>query len=497
MTVNEAVNKLYEIQKKITAYNHACGMLYYDGVTTAPKNTSAVRGETLSILSEATYLLSTGEETSAVIDFLNAHTEELDAKTRRIVYLMSKELRELKTIPISEYIEYQKLLNDAESVWHRAKEASDYAMFEPYLSKIVETNLRFASYMAPDKHPYDFWLDKYEPGLTMEKCEEFFAALREKIVPLVKKISAKKQLDAGIINGSFPVDAQRKLSDRLMEIMRIDRGHCGIGETEHPFTTDFTKYDVRITTNYHEDDFSDSMFSVIHEGGHALYELNTADEYAYTCVGAGVSMGIHESQSRFFENLIGRSKAFCELIFPEISALFGLEGYTALDLYRAVNRAEPSLIRIAADELTYSMHIMVRYEIEKMLMSGEVTTKELPETWNRLYKEYLGVDVPDDKHGVLQDSHWSGGSIGYFPSYALGSAYGAQFMAKMREEIDVDGCIKAGDLSPVNAWLCEKIWQHGSMYEPSELLDMVLGESFDPAYYTDYLEKKFTGLYGL
>ncbi len=497
MTVSEAVAKLYEIQKKLTAYNHACGMLYYDGVTSAPKETSGVRGETLAILGEASYLLSTGEETAAVLDFLNGHADELDVKTRRIVYLMSKDLRELRTIPMNEYIEYQKLLNDAESVWHKAKEASNYALFEPYLAKIVETNLRFAGYMNPDKHPYDVWLDKYEPGLNMEKCEIFFTALREKLVPLIQKISEKNQLDNSIIRGHFPIDAQRRLSDRLMEIMCIDRGHCGIGETEHPFTTDFTKYDVRITTNYHEDDFSDSMFSVIHEGGHALYELNTADDYAYTCIGAGVSMGIHESQSRFFENLIGRSRAFCELIFPELQNLFGLKNYTAEDLYRAVNRAEPSLIRIAADELTYSMHIMVRYEIEKMLMSGTVTTKELPEVWNRLYKEYLGVDVPDDKHGVLQDSHWSGGSIGYFPSYALGSAYGAQFIAKMRDEIDVDGCIKAGDLSPVNTWLCEKIWQHGSMYEPTELLDMVLGESFDPSYYTDYLEKKFSELYAL
>ena len=497
MTVTQAVEKLLEIQKKLTAYNHACGLLYYDGVTTAPKDTSDVRGETLAILGEASYLLSTGEETAAVLDFLNEHTDELDAKIKRIVYLMNKELRELRSIPMNEYIEYQKLLNDAQAVWHTAKEESNFAMFEPYLTRIVETNLRFAKYMDPEKHPYDVWLDKYEPGLTMEKCEIFFSALKEKLVPLIRKIGEKEQLSDSIIHGDFPIDAQRQLSDRLMEIMCIDRGHCGIGETEHPFTTDFTKYDVRITTNYHEDDFSDSMFSVIHEGGHALYELNTADEYAYTCLGTGVSMGIHESQSRFYENLIGRSEGFCELVFPELQRLFGLEGYTADDLYRAVNRAQPSLIRIAADELTYSMHIMVRYEIEKMLMNGTVAVKNLPETWNRLYKEYLGVDVPDDKRGVLQDSHWSGGSIGYFPSYALGSAYGAQFLAKMRESLDVDSIVKSGDLSPVNAWLEEKIWRHGSMYEPTELLDMILDEPFDPTYFTDYLTEKFSALYNL
>ena len=497
MTVSQATEKLLELQKKLTAYNHACGMLYFDGVTVAPKDTSDARGETLAILGEASYILSTGEETGALLDFLTEHESELDEKTRRIVYLMNKELRELRSIPMNEYIEYQKLINDAQAVWHNAKEENNYDMFEPYLSKIVETHLRFAALMDPAKHPYDVWLDKYEPGLNMEKCEAFFSVLREKLVPLIKKIGEKPQLSDSIIHGSFPVEAQKKLSDRLMEIMCIDRNHCGIGETEHPFTINFTKHDVRITTKYHEDDFSDSMFSVIHEGGHALYELNTGDDYAFTCIGTGVSMGIHESQSRFFENLIGRSEAFCQLLFPELQELFGLEGYTARDFYCAVNRAQPSLIRIAADELTYSMHIMVRYEIEKMLMNGEVTTKELPATWNRLYKEYLGVDVPSDKEGVLQDSHWSGGSIGYFPSYALGSAYGAQFIAKMREELDVDECIRKGDLAPVNAWLEEKIWRHGSMYEPADLLDMVLGVPFDPTYYTDYLTKKFTELYNL
>lgn len=497
MTIEKAKQDLLALQKKLSAYTHASGLLYYDGVTGAPSETAAVRGETLAVLSEASYLLSTGEETVALLEFLHAHADELDPKTRRIVQLMEKDLRELRCIPMAEYVEYGKLINEADAVWHKAKETNDYALFEPCLSKIVETNIRFAGYMNPDQHPYDVCLDKFESGLTREKCDAFFAALREKIVPLVQKIGQKPQLDDSILHGHFPVEKQRILSDKLMELLCIDRSHCGIAETEHPFTINFTKHDVRITTKYHEDDFSDSMFSVIHEGGHALYELNTADEYAHTCLGNGVSMGIHESQSRFFENLLCRSEAFCQYLFPVLQELFGLDGFSALDFYRAINRSQPSLIRIAADELTYSLHIMVRYEIEKMLMSGEITTKELPQVWNRLYKEYLGVDVPDDKHGVLQDSHWSGGSIGYFPSYALGSAYGAQIMAKMQETVDVEACLRQGDLKPINAWLTEKIWQHGSMYEPSDLLEMVLGEAFDPTWYTDYLEKKFSALYQL
>ncbi len=499
MTVSEAIEKLYALQKKMTAYSHASSMLYLDGVTNAPSATAAVRGETLAVLGEVSYTLATGEETGELLDFLHEHCGELDEKTRRMVYLMRKDLRELRCIPMEEYIEYEKLVNEAESVWHRAKAENDYAAFEPYLAKIVETNRRFAGYMAPGKAPYDVLLDKFEPGLTMEKCDEFFAALRERIVPLVHRVCAAQQLSDDMLHGHFPVEAQRKLSDRLMEILCIDRSHCGIAETEHPFTIDFTKYDVRITTHYKEEDFSSSMFSVIHEGGHALYELNTADEYAYTNLGTGVSMGIHESQSRFFENLLCRSREFSTFLLPELQKFFPeqLADCTAEDLYRAVNRAQPSLIRTEADELTYSLHVLVRYELEKKLIAGELDTKELPEAWNRLYKEYLGVDVPDDKRGVLQDSHWSGGMIGYFPSYALGSAYGAQIIEKLKADVNLPAVLEKGDLAPVNDWLRENIWQHGAMYEPAALLERVLGESFDPKYYTDYLEKKYTELYSL
>lgn len=241
----------------------------------------------------------------------------------------------------------------------------------------------------------------------MEKCDAFFAALRERVVPLVRRIGEAPQVDDSILHQQFPQAAQEALSAYLMGLMRLDPAHCGIATTEHPFTIDFSKYDVRITTHYYEDNFAPSMFSVIHEGGHALYEMGIADEDAYTALGGGVSMGIHESQSRFYENIIGRSRGFITYVFPKLAELFPAQfaGRTPEELYRAVNRVEPSLIRIEADELTYALHIMVRYELERKLMNRELTTKELPAEWNRLYQEYLGVDVPDDTHGVLQDSH--------------------------------------------------------------------------------------------
>ena len=334
----------------------------------------------------------------------------------------------------------------------------------------------------------------------MAACDSFFGRLRSEIVPLLQKISEVPQVDDSIRHGYFPADKQEELSYLLMEKMGLDLGHVGLSTTEHPFTTSLGSHlDERITTHYYEDDFVCSMYSVIHEGGHALYDTGSADELAFTALDGGVSMSIHESQSRFYENIIGRSKAYCNFIFPELQRLFPdqMEGRSAEEFYIGVNKAQPSLIRTESDELTYCLHIMVRYELEKRIMHDELEVKDLPAEWNRMYKEYLGIDVPDDKRGVLQDSHWASGLFGYFPSYALGNAYGAQFLAKMRETVDVDSCIEKGDFGPVNAWNRENIWQHGGRYKPVELLNRVLGEEFDPGYYIDYLKNKFTEIYGL
>ena len=320
------------------------------------------------------------------------------------------------------------------------------------------------------------------------------------MVPLIKKITAKGDvIRTDFMNRNCPIELQKKLSDRIMEIMHINRDDCSIGETEHPFTTHFNKHDVRITTHYHEDSVVSNMYSVIHEGGHALYELNTGDNLIGTTVAAGTSMSIHESQSRFYENIIGRSEAFCDLIFPKIKELFPeqFEGVTAHDFYLAVNKTMPSLKRTEADEVTYSLHIMVRYELEKRLLSGEVTVKQLPDEWNRLYKEYLGIDVPNNRQGVLQDMHWGGGLIGYFPSYALGSAYGAQILHHMKKDLDVDKLIREDRIDVITAWLTERIYKYGKMLRPSEALKNACGEDFDPDYYVNYLTEKMTKIYDL
>jgi len=475
-------------------------VIYYDGSTTAPKGTAFNRSHTLSILSEEIYKLSTGEDTVALLEFLDANKAELSDKEQRMVYLLIKDIRNMQKIPMDEYVAYQELLVEADDIWHRAKEASDFPMFEPVLDKIFETQKRFARYFAPEKDAYDYWLNEYEDGLNKDICDNFFSTLRERLVPLIRKVSESVQVDDSFIIGEADEIKQTELSYWLMKTIGLDLNHVGLSTTEHPFTTSLgSHYDERITTKYIPNNFVPSMFSVIHEGGHALYDTGSDDDLAFTVLDGGVSMGIHESQSRFYENLIGRSRAFCELVVPKLKELFPniIEGHTAEEFYRAVNKVQPSLIRTEADEVTYCLHVMVRYELEKRVMAGELKVHDLPEAWNALYKEYLGVDVPDDKRGVLQDTHWSGGMIGYFPSYALGSAYGAQFFAKMKETVDVDKCIGIGDFEPINTWNRENIWKFGSLKAPGQLLKDVFGAEFNPDYYLTYLEEKCKEIYNL
>lgn len=499
MTIEEAREALQSLQAKMSAYQHATSLIYYDGVTGAPSGTAANRGQTLGILSEEEYKLATGAETVALLEFLDKNRDALDEAERRQVYLLLKDIRQMQKIPVAEYVAYQRLLVEASDLWHTAKETSDFALFAPALEQIFDAKIRFAGYITPEKQPYDYWLGEYEDGLTMEICDRFFAAVRARLVPLLQRVAGAAQVDDSVLRGDFSEAEQEALSQWLMSVLGLDTAHVGLATTEHPFTISLGSHlDERITTHYYSENFAYSMFSVIHEGGHALYDTGSREAYAYTVLDGGVSMGVHESQSRFYENILGRSRAFSGFIFPKLQALFPtLRDYSAQDYYRAVNRVEPSLIRTEADEVTYCLHVMVRYELEKRVMRGELAVRDLPGEWNRLYKEYLGIEVPDDRHGVLQDSHWSGGDIGYFPSYALGSAYGVMFLEKMRETVDVEACLARGDLGPINDWNREHIWQHGSLYPPDALLRRVLGKPFTPDAYLDYLEAKVRDVYGV
>lgn len=496
--MSETMQTLRALQKQIYAFQFALNVIDYDAQTVAPSESYPGRGEALEVLSGIKYNLIANPELPALLE--SARQENLSVQEAAEVAELQRLYDETSKIPAAEYSAFVKLTTEAVNAWEKAKAANDFSMFAPYLEKIVDYRRRTAAYFNPDKAPYDVWLDQYEKGLSMAQCDEFFAQLKAVIQPLVRKITEKgAPISADFLNNRWPIKNQRKLSALLMDKMGIDRNHCQLGESEHPFTTEFYKGDVRITTHYHESDMASNMYSVIHEGGHALYELHMADRLQYTCLSGGASMGLHESQSRLCENYLGRSLGFIKNLWPDLTTLFPeqLEGVTPEAFYKAVNQCQPSLIRTEADEVTYCLHIMVRYELEKCLLDGSLEVKDLPAAWNAQMKELLGVEVPDDAHGVLQDIHWACGDLGYFPSYALGTAYGAQMMAQMRKTLDVDALLEAGNWAPITGWLEERIWQYGKEKTPAQLLENACGAAFDPKFYTDYLVEKYSKIYEL
>ena len=497
--IAEAVARLDEIEATVSAYSHAMGIMALDAATAAPLGAAGGRGRTMALLSKVVYDLAASPDSRELMEYLSAHADELDPVHRRLAELRKKGCEQLTRIPQEEYIAYNVLVDKAEGIWRVAKQNNDFAAFAPVLEEIVAYNRKFAGYYDAKKKPYDALLNEFEEGLTMETLDAFFAKLRSVIVPLVHAISEKEQPDTSFLKRGYPAEGQKVFAKYLMEVIGLDPNKCTLAESEHPFTCGFNNADVRITTHYYEENPTFAMFSTIHEGGHALYELGVEDAYNHTCLSGGASMGIHESQSRFYENIIGRSREFIELIFPKMQEVFPeqLAGVTAWDLYRAVNKAEPSLVRTESDELTYCMHVMIRYEIEKQMIDGSLEIKDVPAEWNRLYKEYLGVDVPNDTLGCLQDSHWSGGMIGYFPSYALGSAYGAQMKHVMESEIGpISAFVEKGDIAPVTAWLREHIHRFGNFKKPAAIFTDACGE-FDPKFFAEYLTKKYSKIYEL
>ncbi|MGN0793063.1 MAG: carboxypeptidase M32 [Aristaeellaceae bacterium] len=499
MTLEQALARMQELQTAQHAYNHAMGVLSLDGETAAPSASARGRAETMGYLSGVTYQLLVNDEVKEALDTILASRDQVTRVQARQAELFMEEYDDSVRIPKEEYVAYTALLTNAYTVWHEAKLKDDYASFAPYLEKIIDYNRRFAAYKDYKKPAYDVLLDSYEKGASTAALDPFFTLLREKLTPVILEVAAKPAPDTSFLDQRFPIERQRVFSDRLMAMMGIPRDRCGIAETEHPFTTNFNKWDVRITTHYDEMDVTSSLYSVVHEGGHALYELGTADEIQFTNLAGGSSMGIHESQSRFYENLIGRSLPFCRAMLPLMRECFPaqMKGVTDEQLYLAVNKSRPSLVRTLADELTYGMHIAIRYEMEKLMIAGDVKVAELPALWNRLYREYLGVTVPNDREGILQDVHWAGGSLGYFPSYALGSAYGVQMLQAMEKDFNPWADVEKGDLSRVTAWLGARIHRHGKLLTPPELLQNAIGQPFDPGCYVDYLTKKFTELYKL
>lgn len=488
------------LQKKICAFNHATALIYFDGETSAPPDTIDNRTQTLQILNEEIFKLRTGDETMELLGFLDENRNLLSVRERRAVDFMLRDSKKKSSIPAKEYVQYENLLAEAQDAWHRAREEGNFEILSPYLEDVFDTVRRFAAYCGYEDNPYDCCLDNYEEGLDTKTCEELFDAVRSELTPLLHAITEKPQIDDSCIKGDFSAEDQENLAIYLMELIGLNLSRVGLATSEHPFTTFLgSHFDERIATRYSRKDFTTSLYTVLFEGGHVLYDMGQADNLAYTVLDGGVSMGLLESQGRFYENFVGRSRNFINYIFPEIVDLFPetLSNYTSEDLYRAVNKVEPGLIRIDADELTFNIHVMIRYELERAILNRELEVKDLPEAWNKKYKDYLGIDVTDNVNGVLQDIHWPFGAIGYFPAYVLGNAYVAQITNKMREDIDLEECIDEGNFKLINLWNKEHIWKHGGLYKAKEIMEKYVGVEFSPDAYISYIKDKYTDIYNL
>ena len=486
--------------ERLHFYSSAVGIMSFDSNTIAPKGGVGPRAKRSGFFAGEIFKMTTSDELKQLLDALEPHLSELDDATKGQYRLAKKRYDIGVKIPSAKVQEMAALSQESYMAWEEAKVKDDFSHFAPYLSKVIKLSKEIVAYRAePGQNHYNILLDDYEEGMTMAEYDEFFEKLKATIVPLLKKIvDSGVQFDNAFAFETVPIESQRKISKFIAEDIGYDILRGYIGETAHPFCSSTSKYDVRITTKYHENDFIDSLFSVLHECGHAIYEQGCSDDIADTNLDRGVSMGVHESQSRFYENIIGRSLEYWNYILPELKKFLpeSFQNITAEQFYHHVNIAKPSLIRIKADELTYSLHVMIRYEVEKLLFNSEIDINDLPKIWNEKYKEYLGIEPPNNSLGVLQDVHWSWGAFGYFPTYSLGSAYASQLLAYMQKDIDVYDLISKGEFSKITDWLKEKIHKHGSVYTPKELVKKI-GEPIDSTYYAEYLKNKFEKIYNL
>lgn len=491
--MSETFEKLSGYLEKAMAIQASMVLFEWDNETLAPKEAAPYTSRVIGSLSEQYMEIMTSEDVKKLVEACGKEgglTETEEA----IVREAAEEIEKLECIPPQEYREFAELTSKATRVWAEAKKEKNFKKYAPILIEIVDYQKKFASYRAKEGQKlYDVMLDSFEKGFDMENLDQFFDELKKNIVPMLHDAAERsKKVDDSFLTAEYPVQAQEEVAHFLAEYVGLDFDRGVLAVSAHPFTTNLHNHDVRITTHY-GDKIDSSIFSVIHETGHALYELGIRDDLTQTLVGQGASMGMHECQSRFFENIIGRNKAFWEPIYDTVADMFGVPlKSVSLDAFiNAVNKTIPGLIRTEADELSYALHVLVRYEIEKMIIEDNVEIEKLPEIWNKKYEEYLGVRPENDAEGILQDIHWSQGSFGYFPSYALGSAFGAQLYHTMKQEMDVEELLREGRLEEIRKYLRDRIHQYGKLKNSRQILKDVTGEDFSPKYYIEYLREKY------
>jgi len=498
MNTEQKLQKYKDWIFKASAYRMALAIIGIDKLTVAPAGGSEYRDKRTAFLAGELFTLETDPEMIQILKELK-DDDTIDADDRRAITLYYQETMKTMCIPKDEFVEARELMNQSYDAWLEAKTKNDYTIFEPFLKKVIETQKKFYGYRDCNMPLYDQMLDDYEPGMNQEKYDVFFDALKERLVPLIQKVVKAEQIEDHFLYQSYDIEKQKKFMDRILAYLHFDKEWGYQNETEHPFTSWTCENDCRTTTKYLENNVASAILSTIHEVGHATYEHDVDDKYDGMILSEGISSGMHESQSRLCENYLGRTKAFWEYNYPVLQTYFPeqLKDVTVDQFVAAINVSKPSLVRTEADELTYPMHILIRYEIEKGLFNGTISTEGLDQTWNAMYKKYLGVDVPDASHGILQDVHWSDGSFGYFPTYALGSAFSAQFMHQMRKDLDVEEALRNNRFDLCVAWLKEHIHQYGCRYDADEIMMRATGEAFNVNYYIEYLEDKYNKLYKL
>ena len=500
MELERARAEYKRLQERVKAINHAVSLIFFDGETAAPSNTADNRIHALAVLNATNHRLKYGEETERLVDFLSEHADELTLIERRSLEIIKRDAAKRKNIPREKYVSYENLLVSAQDAWHRAIYDQNYGIFRPFLEEVFSRFRDLSTYNSAGLGPYDYYLDTYERGMNTEVYDGIMDGIKKEVIPLFREISERPQPDDSCLKGDFSAEKQTELANYIMRLLGLDLDHVSLSTAEHPFSRSMgAHYDVRIVTKYSRRDFTISLYTLLFECAHALCLTGQDDAIAYTFVDDSASLGILGSQTYFYENGIGKSLPFIELIYPELKRLFPdtVGGYSPEDIYLAVNKVAAGPIRIGSDQLTSVLHLLIRYELEKALMDQSLTVRDLPDAWAEKYRDYLGVEVTDPVQGVLQDMHWAHGSIGSFPTMVLGNCYSAIIAREMQKDVDLIGAIKDGDFYSINHWNRENIWTKAGLYDTSEVIAGITDKPINSDAYVNYLKSKFASLYNL
>ncbi|HLE78521.1 MAG TPA: carboxypeptidase M32 [bacterium] len=502
-TPPHAVERLKQHLHPIADLAAAAALLAWDQETYLPPDGAEGRANQLATLARLIHQRFVSAETKQVLEAAEgaAGAFDPDSDEAGLLRITRRDFDKITKLPTEFVAERARARAISTQVWREARPKNDFVTFRPHLEAMVDFARREAEYLGYTDHPYDALLDNYEPGMTAKDVRTLFARLREVTVPFVRAIAQRGPVvDAAFLSQDYDEAGQERFGLDVAQAFGYDLRRGRLDRSPHPFASGFGQKDVRITTRYNRQDPMSAIFGIFHEAGHAMYEQGVSPALERTPLSRGTSLGVHESQSRMWENLVGRSRSFWSHYLPRLQQVFPqqLRGIDVQTFYRAVNIVRPELIRVEADEVTYNLHIMLRFDLELALLEGTVTAADLPAAWNAKMQEYLGIVPPDDRDGVMQDIHWSGGSIGYFPTYTLGNVISVQlFDAAVRANPSIPGEIGGGEFGTLLGWLREHVHRHGRKFFAKDLITRATGAELSPESYLAYLQQKFGEIYGL